>query len=114
MDVIGHGVVCRSIPGGLHVDFVSQLIQMQVFGVHKLACREGRAGFLGQRKVEIQAVDVREVTEDLIGLEESGTKVCFDGLVVVWILEDVSDGFLLARMVFSAVPVLLYSISTFN
>lgn len=113
-DVIGHGVVCRSIPGRLHVDFVSQLIQMQVLGFHQLARGDGRAGFLGQRQVEVQAVDIREVTEDLIGLEEAGTEVCFDGLVVIWILENVSDGFLLTRIIFSAVPALLDSISTLN
>lgn len=113
-DVIGHGVVCRSIPGRLHIYFVSQLIQMQVLGIHQLARGNGRAGFLGQRQVEVQAVDVWEVTEDLIGLEESGTKFCFNRLVVFWILEDVPDGFFLVWMVFRTVPVLLEWISTLN
>lgn len=87
---------------------------MQVLGFHQLARGDGRAGFLGQRQVEVQAVDIREVTEDLIGLEEAGTEICFDGLVVIWILENVSDGFLLTRIIFSAVPALLDSISTLN
>lgn len=114
IDIIGHGVICRSIPGWFHVDLVSQLIQMQVFSVHQLASGEGRAGFLGQRQVKVQAVDVRKVTEDLIGIKEARTKVRFDGLVVVWVLESVSDRFLLTRLIFSAVPALLDSASTLN